>query len=461
MKTNNQALILEGNMTKAIWIISIPIILNNLIQTIYNLVDGFFLGKLGATEFAATTFVWPLLYFFVALGAGASIAGTSIMSQLIGANKKEEASSYAFQLISVSLIFALILASLGYFVSPLMVRGMGGAGKLQNFSNTYLSITFLGYPAVVMTFVISAIQQSQGNTRAITISSVTGALTNIILDPFFIFERVPVLNLPGLGLGVSGAALATIISQYINMTIGTLLVKSNKEILDVKIKGEKLEKEKIKKLIKIGIPSMVGQSSAALGFVILNAFIVDYGTATLAAYGVVNRITGLLTQPTMGFGAAIPSIIGQNVGAKNQRRVKECFLKSHKLSLILSLIGAVGMYLFRKELVLAFIKAEEAASILPDANEYMIYSLLIIPLMGMFSIFHGFFQGTGHTKYGMHMSMGRLWILRIPMIYLFKNFTLLGASGIWMSMLLSNLLVNVYAFWVYFKGKWKTSILNN
>ncbi len=446
-------------MTRTIMHLAIPLMVNNLIQTLYNMVDGIWLGRLGATEFAATTFVSPVIFLFITVGSGFSAAGTTIMSQLLGSGKKKETTGYVFQLLLLGITLSSIVSVLGFTLAPYIVKAMSATGDLARFSTTYLSITFLGYPPVLIGFALASVMQSQGNTKAITIASGISSIVNIILDPIFIFKEIPLIGLPGLNLGVAGAAFATILSQYVMMLTAIWVVRNYDGDIKVKIRGQKLEPEKLKHLIRISIPSIIGQSSASVGFIVLNAFITAYGTTVLAAYGVVNRITSLLMMPTMGIGAAIPAIIGQNMGAKRMDRVRDCFWKSHIMSFVISFIGSVCMYFMAREFIMIFIRPDEIAALMPDAMEYIIYSLFIMPMMGGFSVFHGFFQGTGHTEFGMKMSMYRLWVIRLPMIFILQRFTNLGSTGIWISMLVSNLYVNIYAFYQYKRERWMTQVV--
>lgn len=445
----------EGSMYKIIFALAIPLMINSLIQTIYNVVDGIWLGQVGANEFAATTFVSPILMVLISIGAGLSVAGTSIISQMIGMDRSEESSGYAYQLLLISTIIGILIAVFGYFLSPLFVSGMGAKDQLFVDSNTYLSISMLGFPAVLLTFAINAIMQAQGNTKPLTFLSLIAAIINMVLDPILIFETIPFTNLPGFNMGVSGAAYATIASQYANMILGFIVLKKISTI-KVRFGVEKYEKKKMKNLLKIAFPSIVGQTSASFGFIILNIFITSYGTATLAAYGLVNRVTNILMQPTMAIGSAIPAIIGQNMGSRNFDRIRDCYKKAHIASFIISVLGCILMYVFSEQLILLFINAKDVAAVKPDAIEYMIYDLIIMPMMGSFSVFHGFFQGTGHTEYSMRMSMYRLWVIRLPMIYCFEKFLTLGSSGIWIAMLISNLLINIYGFYKYKTADWQS-----
>lgn len=199
-------LILNGNMYKVILTLSLPIMLNNFIQTLYNLADGVWVSKLGSVQFAATSFVWPVLFLFISIGIGISIAGTSILSQFVGASEYEEANKYANQLIVMSLIFSICFAVLGYILTPYIIKLMGGTGDLAEYSNIYLRISFLGFPFVFSFFVFNSIMNSQGNTLTPTILSAISAIVNVVLDPIFIFN---------LNMGIAGAAIATVLSQEI------------------------------------------------------------------------------------------------------------------------------------------------------------------------------------------------------------------------------------------------------
>lgn len=217
----------------------------------------------------------------------------------------------------------------------------------------------------------------------------------------------------------------------------------------------KFNKEKLKKIIEIGFPASIGQSGAALGFVVLNSFIASYGTATLAAFGMVNRITSLIMQPPMGIGAGLTSIVGQNMGAGQLERVHEAFKKSVIAATIISLIGVVPMLWKDREVINLFMKSRDDMEVIDQGITYLRYIALTFPLMGLFSIFQGLFQGSGHTKYSMAMAIGRLWGIRIPLILLFKHLTNLGSIGIWISMSSSNFLISVYGYIVYKMDKWK------
>ncbi|WP_040213010.1 MATE family efflux transporter [Clostridium polynesiense] len=443
-------LILEGSIYKVIITLSLPIMVNNLIQTLYNLADSVWVSKISSVHFAATAFVWPVNFLFVSLGIGLSVAGSSILSQLIGAKKYEDANKYSNQLIAVSFISSLIFALIGYILSPTIIKLMGGTGSLAEYSDIYLKITFLDMPFMFLFFNYNSIMNAQGNTLQPTILSGISAVLNIVLDPILIFN---------FNMGIAGAAIATLISKAILAASGFYMLAIRPGIIKVNFRGFKFNKNIISRIVKIALPSALGQSGSAMGFIVLNGFIASYGTATMAAFGMVNRITGLIMQPAMGIGAALTAIVGQNLGSDQITRVKEAFIKSIKLTLIFSVIGCAVLFIWDKEIINFFIQSRDDMEVIHQGVTYLQYITYSMPLMGIFSILQGIFQGSGHTKYSMNMEIGRLWFVRLPMILLFKHFTGVGPTGIWFSMSFSNLVICVYGYLVYRQNKWQNRII--
>lgn len=444
-------LILNGSIYKALLYLSVPIMINSLIQTIYNLVDGIWVSKISSVHFAATAFVWPVNFLFISIGIGLSIAGTSILSQFIGANKIKEANEHATQLIVLTVLSAILFSTIGIIFTPFIVKWMGATGDLAKYGIIYLRITFLDMLFMFVFFNYSSIMNSQGNTLYPTIFSAISATINAILDPIFIFT---------FDLGIAGAAYATLLSRILLAVAGLIHLYRGNSLILPSFKGFRFNIGIIKNIVKVGLPTSVGQSGAAIGFIVLNMFIGSYGTATIAAYAMVNRITSLISQPAMGLGSALTAIVGQNIGANQENRVKESFSKATLLTSILGLIGCFALLIFDAEIISFFMKSKDDPSVIKLSENYLRYISWSMPLMGIFSVLQGLFHGTGNTKYSMTMEIGRLWFVRLPMILFFKNYTNWGASGIWFSMSFSNLVVCLYGFLIYSKGFWKRSVIN-
>lgn len=452
MIKNRRSFILNGNLYKVIGVLAFPIMINNLIQTLYNLVDGLWVSKIGSVEFAATGFVWPVNFLFISIGTGLSIAGTSIISQFIGANKYEEANKYASQLIVLSFLSAIVFTIVGYLLSPSIVRLMGGTGELARNSVIYLKITFLDMPFMFLFFNFNSIMNAEGNTVLPTILSAISAVLNMVLDPLFIFT---------FNMGIAGAAIATLLAKAILAIAGIYVLMRKSSKVKPSFKKFRFDGDIIKKVVSVALPSSIGQSGSALGFMVLNGFIVSYGTATLAAFAMVNRITSLVSQPAMGIGAALTSIVGQNLGCNQLERTKEAFSKAIKLTIGFSALGLIVLLVFDKEIINFFMQSKDDMMVISEGITYLQYIAWSMPLMGIFSVLQGVFQGSGRTRYSMEMEVGRLWFVRLPMILIFKNFTNVGSVGIWFSMSFSNLIICIFGYIMYRRGVWEKNIIHS
>lgn len=448
---NSQDIILHGNLYKAIIYLAMPITINNFIQTLYNLVDSFWIGKIGSVEFAATTLVWPINFLYISIGMGISIAATSIISQLLGAGENDKANTYASQLIMLSLISSIVLMVIGIIISEVMIKAMGVEEELLYFGTLYIRLTLLDLPFSFYFFVFNAIMNSQGNSVVPTVLSGISALINCVLDPIFIFN---------LNMGVGGAAIATVISKVLLALAGVIYLYKGNSIIKPSFKNFRFNKEIIITSLKIAIPSSIGQAGSSIGFIVLNAFIVSYGTATMAAYGMVNRITSLISQPAMGISAAIVSICGQNLGAKNYKRAIDSFKKAVILTASIGIIGCVFLIWQRVNIINFFMQSKDDMEVINQGIIYLIFVAISTPFLCVFSSFQGLFRGAGQAKYAMSMEIGRLWFTRLPMILIFKYFTSIGSIGIWTAMSLSNVIICIYGYLLYKRGNWLNNLLD-
>ncbi len=445
LSLDKKELILKGNLYKALLILAFPIMINTIIETLYSVVDGIWVSKISSVHFAATAFVFPVNFLVISVGIGIFVAGMAILSQMVGAGEEEKAKEYTAQFIVFSLVLSIAFSILGIILTPYIVKLMGATGGIAEHGTTYLRITFLEIPFIFFFFNMDAIKSAQGDTLTPTIISSISVILNIILDPIFIFT---------LNMGIAGAAWASVVSRAAMMFYGIKIVLSPKNKLKPDFTNFKFNKEIIKEIIKIALPATTGQAGAAAGFIILNGFVVSYGTATMAAFGMVNRIIALVQQPAMAIGSALTAVIGQNIGAKNFTRVYESFRKASFLTLLMGIVGGALLILFSTGIIKFFIQSKDDPEVILQGIVYLKYIAFSMPLMGMFSVFQGVFQGSGHTKYSMYMEIGRLWLVRLPLILLFMYFTNFGSLGIWFSMSFSNLVVVLYGYYIYKEGSW-------
>ena len=188
----------------------------------------------------------------------------------------------------------------------------------------------------------------------------------------------------------------------------------------------------------------------------MNGMIVSYGIQTVAAFSVGNRIISLILHPVMAIGGVLSAYLGQNIGNKNVSRARETFKKAMVLSVGIMVIGSIGFMFIREWSASFFIKNDPVALAL--CVEYMFYLLIGLPLMAAFQTYMGTFTGTGDTKYTFILTITRLWLLRVPLILIFKNLTNLGSGGIWYAMLISNLLILFLGIYLYQKVDYQPKI---
>jgi len=447
MKTlKKRNLILKGNMYKVIILLSLPIMLNNLIQTMYNLTDTYFLSKLGAVEVASMTLAWPVVFMQLALGVGIGIAGTTLISQNIGAKKLEEARKIAGQVVVFSVGFSILLAISGVLSTPYILKIMGATGAIYDNAYIYLVLIIGGAPLMYAGFAYSSIKQGEGDTISPMLLSLISVTINIALDPIFIFY---------FNLGIKGAALATLLARALTLfyIIYQLFIKETH--LKLSIKDLKPDFIYIKKLISLGIPASIGQATIALGFVILNSFVNTYGEYTLAAFGIGNRVNGIMVMPAMGIGGAVTSIVGQNIGNNNIKRVKECVVKSSILGGLFSLFGTITLLLWGNKIIEFFSNNKK---IIDLGSDYLTYISLSLIGLAILPIITGALQGVGQTKKAMYLSMSRLWIFRLPMLLILPYFIGKTEKVIWYSIASSNIIAMVVAIYFYKKSKFKSLI---
>lgn len=448
--------LLAGPIFPVLFSVSIPLMLNNLIASFYNLADGLWVAQLSMVQFSATSFVWPPHYLFVSLGVGLSVAATAIIAQLLGQNEHEKAESYATHVVLFCVTLGVLLSGIGSSLAPSIVRWMGATGELASLASAYLSILLLGYFFDLTYLGFNSILSAQGKTKVTMIISIISSLLNVVLDPLFIFDYEPVFGLRGLGMGIAGAAWATVIAQAVRVILALAAIRSRANDVRVRFRGVRLQWQKCLELVRVGFPTALGQSSAALGFTMLNSVVAGYGTPTLGAYAAVNRINGFLTTATMGVGGAMTPIIGQNLGAEEKNRVKKFVRAAFIVSTVLSVSGALLQWILRYPLLSLFKLSShgEEQLVWQLAMDYMPFSVLMTPFVGYFGLFAGIFSGSGYQKYAAMMSIGRLWVLRLPLIYLFQRFTNMGPEAIWIAMTASTVLIDLFGVVLFCRGKW-------
>ena len=398
----NIKLILQGSMGKAILALAVPVVINSFLQTMYNLTDTYWLGQLGTNELAAINLVSPLQQIVVNFGSGLTVAGAVLIAQLIGASKKEEATSMASQIFVCAMIFSIICAGVIAIFTPTVVNWLGADEPTAKVANVYLRIVILDMPFLYMVNIFAAIRQAQGDTVSPMFLNLTGILLNVILDPLLMIV---------IHWGAAGAALATVIAKAVPAMISLVILKRDTTGVRIRLKGFRFEKSKMKSILTVGLPTAIGGSTMQLGFLLMSRNVYVYGTGAMAAYGIGNKVNGLITLPSNGIGSAVATIVGQNIGANQLDRAEKGYKIARRVSVIFLFVG--GLILsrpFLSEAIVGLFSTDE--EVIAMAADFLSIMALWCFTNGVYNSTSGLFQGSGHKEVTMAVDATRLWVLR-------------------------------------------------
>ena len=450
-RTRYRKRIIEGSIFKTMIWLAWPILVANLVNISYNLVDAFWLGKIGKETFGAPTVSWPLINLIYSIGFGYSGAGISLISQYYGAGDYEMAEKSASQFVAYSIYMALVLCTFGFTVSPYLLYLMGVPPDIYGLAVQYTKTIFLGLPIVLLGYAYIAISNGIGDTRTPTILNIISSTVNIILDPVMIFG---LYGLPA--MGVIGAAIATVISRAIVSVVGGYILFKGYLGIRIKVKYFRLEGWWLRKIFSIGTPLAIQRSSNSLGFTIMMSIVSRFGSVVVAAYGVAIRIIDVLTAITAALQRSTSIMIGQNIGAEKYDRAWKIAKVSILSIFIILLIGSIVIYTARSYLVSVFISEQDV--IVEGSNIISIFTWSI-PFFGLFFIAGAIATGSGHTRFFAIISIIRLWALRIGLSILFALILRWGSIGIYVAMTMSNIVAGLLSIMWVISKRWLKKVI--
>lgn len=444
-KKINRELILHGNMVHAILSLAIPVVINSFLQTMYNLTDTYWLGQIGTAQLAAINLVTPVQNIIINFGSGITVAGSVLVTQYIGAGKKEEATKMANQIFAAAMLFALVCTTICFLVTPGIVTWLGADAETYKHSLVYLRIVIWDMPFLFIVNLFSAIHQAQGDTVRPMFLNLGGIVLNLFLDPLFIM---------GFRLGAGGAAAATLFAKMVPAAMALFLLTRPEKEIRINRKYMHFEKEKLKLILKIGLPSAIGGSTMQLGFLLMSRNVYAYGTQAMAAYGIGNKINSMITLPSNGVGSATATIVGQNIGARQQERAEQGYKISRRICVVFLFIS--GMILSRKPISTALVSIfSDDAEVIAMAADFLSIMAFWCFTNGVYNTSIGLFQGTGHTEVTMAVDASRLWVFRFLTLWVCGELLHMGVRSVWYSVVVSNGISSVILYLLYRLGIWK------
>nr|WP_255351042.1 MATE family efflux transporter [Methanosarcina sp. MTP4] len=409
-------------MSSLLFKLSAPSILGMLVYALYNIVDTVFVGQALGEEsvqgIGGLAIAFPIQMLALGIGIGLGVGGASVISRALGAkelNKAEKTLGTAF---SLAIFLGLAYTAVGlYFLDPLLEL-FGATEGIMPYARDYLEITLAG--SVVFTLGIAAedLVRAEGNARYAMFGMLLGAGLNILLDPVFIF---------GFGMGVKGAAIATVIAQFVSMTFLLRYFLAGKGSVPFKIRMLKTDPGISREMLAIGISPLIIEASNSVMMIFVNNALGTYGgDVSIAAFGIIHRLIMFIFLPMLGISFGLQPIIGYNYGAKQFSRVVESVKVALKLSTLLSLAGFLLFFLFPEQILSIFSPDAELAAVGTNAMRIVV---LVLPFISFQVIGTTVFQALGMPKPAFILSLARQLLFLLPLVLVLPKFY--GLNGVW------------------------------
>lgn len=401
---------------KLIGSLAVPTVISMLVTSIYNMADTYFVSKINTEASAAVGIVFPIMTIIQALGFTLGMGCGSIISRRLGEKKNLEASQTASIAFFASLLIGLFITVFGNIFSSQFMKIVGASENVLPYANDYARYIFYGAPFMCASFVLNNILRSEGKAFFSMIALSIGGVLNIILDPIFIFV---------LKLGISGAAIATLLSQGISFSILLSWFIRKKAICVISLKGLTSKINLLGKVIITGLPSLSRQGLASIATILLNRACAYYGDGAVAAMAIVTKIIMFVASVMIGIGQGFTPVAGYNYGAKRYDRVKKAYWFTVFAGMVILGISAFLGVVFAKEIITFFRNDLEVIKIGTVALRWQIAVLPFHPLIVATNML---LQATGHIPQATFLSCNRQGVYFIPLILILPK--LFGVFGV-------------------------------
>lgn len=411
---------------KLVFNMALPMMISMLVQALYNIVDSIFVAKLSENALSAVSLAFPIQMLLISVGAGTGVGVNAILSKSLGEKNYKKVNDIACNGIFIYVISYLVFLILSFtIVTPFYMSQMkeGTDPEIMDMGVTYLTIVLSMSFGLLMQICFERLLTSTGKTLFSMISQLTGAITNLILDPILIFGY---LGAPK--MGVAGAAVATVIGQILAAIVGFIFnLKVNKEV-KISFKGFRPNGRIIGAIYKVGVPSIIMQSIGSVMTYAMNLILISFSSTATAVFGAYFKLQSFFFMPLFGMNNGVTPIIAYSYGAKQRKRM----IKTIKLSLIvaagLMLIGIIGFEVFPDRLLLLFNASEEMLEI--GCRALRIIGIHFI--VAWFCIISGtVFQALGKAYYSLIVSVMRQLVVLIPVAFVLSLFG--GLDAVWWS----------------------------
>ena len=394
--------------------IAIPASIGTLFQTLFNIVDTFFAGKISPEALSALAKSFPIYFIIIAACVGVTVGGTSLISNSIGEGDKKKVLGFFAQTIIFGILVSIFITIIGIVFAPILFSLMGSQEEVILLGLDYTNVVFSGSAAFIIFVALNSLLHAAGDTVTYRNILILNFFLNIIFNPLFIygFAFIP-------ALGVAGIGYATILVNIIGVIIILFKVSKSKLIKNLSIRYFFPNKDLLKKIFFQSAPISAALLLISVGNFIILTYIGVFGEYATAGFGSATRFEQILLLPVLGLNTAIISIIGQNYGAKNFIRVKDSYFKAVTYGFVLMIFSGLIIFVSADKIVSFF---SDDYSVINYGATYLKISALIFPAYPVFFISNGFFMAIKKSTYSMYLNVIRNVILPIPTILVAKMY---------------------------------------
>lgn len=433
-----------GSIWRQLLTFTLPILLTNLLQVSYQLIDSLWVGNLlGADALGAVAVSSTITFTVLSFIIGVNNATLTVLSQLKGKDDETRLKSYVNAFTVMLSAMSIVLGMAGFLLAEAILRFLGTPEVMIAEAVSYLQINFLGILFLFGYNFISTVFRALGNSRTPVRFVLTAVILNTILDPLFIHT---------FNWGIEGAAYATVLSQGIAFLYGISVSLRMKAIPFSAPKVPKREEVSI--ILRQGIPSGLQMTVIAAGMAAIMSVVTSFGPAAVAGFGAAQRLDSILMLPAQALGIAVNSMAGQNIAINQWDRVKKITLYALMMSTAAMLAAAVCIFVFARWGIGLFIEDESSIAF---GAEYVRIIAFFYPFLGLNFVWNGVVRAAGAMFQVLVLNFISFWVLRYPLTWLFAR--LYGEKGIGMGIAVSFVISSMLAFGYYRFGKWRSKQL--
>ena len=439
----------EENIDKALFKLGMPMVISLLVAALYNVVDTYFVSGLGKEAVAAVSVAFPIQLIFLGIGLTFGAGAGSYISRLLGGNNKKEASIVATVGLISSALLGIIIAIALFCNLDGVLKFMGAIPSIIEISKSYTGIFIVGGILGTVNVTLGNLAVAQGAAKISLKAMIVGSISNMILDPIFIF---------GLNLGVRGAAIATLIARVITSLMYLIYFVGDKNLIEIKLPNFKPTVAIYKEILKIGISLLILQILQTISISKISYAASFYGEEAIAAMGIVLRIVTLGTNVVFGYMKGLQPLVGFNYGAKNYERVREAIKASVKWTNVFCLVWTVIVYIFAPSILSIFGTDENVLNIAVPALRAAVIMFITFGFQFTYSTLY---LSTGKALGGVFLNSLRQGIVFIPIILLLPKF--MGLNGVIYAQAISDLITTIITipFAISIHKKLRLAIKNN